>query len=72
MMNLWRLLMVAICVGASALAGCGDNGGAPAGAEKKKITIGIVAKSVSNPVFQAACGGEGCGEGVVGEVGHGD
>jgi ribose transport system substrate-binding protein len=67
MMNLWRIVTAAAAVGAMVLAGCGDNSGggtattgtastgaAPGG---KEIIIGIVAKSVSNPVFQAAHAG---------------
>ncbi len=69
MTNVWRLLSAALCAGAFAFAGCGDNGstsvpsgspstapGAAAGGHKK-IMIGVVAKSVSNPVFQAAHAG---------------
>jgi len=48
-MKLGILLLAAAC-----LLGCGKEAG-PAGAPPgKKITIGIVAKSQSNPVFQAA------------------
>ena len=65
-MRIWHLLTTAMTVGALALAGCGDNGsgGAPATGSAggsatpvKEIIIGIVAKSVSNPVFQAAHAG---------------
>lgn len=68
MLNVWRLLTAVAAVSAMALAGCGDNGGggtATTGTAttgtgggsaggNQEIIIGIVAKSVSNPVFQAA------------------
>ena len=60
-MKLFHLLSVGMFAASMALVGCGDsgNGGtastAPGGAgAKQKIMIGVVAKSVSNPVFQAA------------------
>lgn len=64
-MNMWRLLSTALCAGAFAFAGCGDNGGGStsqpqgnnSGGGTKHIMIGIVAKSISNPVFQAAHAG---------------
>jgi ribose transport system substrate-binding protein len=67
MMKVWQILTAAVAAGALALGGCGDNsggggtattgtaGGGTAGG--KEIIIGVVAKSVSNPVFQAAHAG---------------
>ena len=58
-----RLLSAAVCVGAMSIFGCGDSGSKPAaggggaaggGTVPKEIMIGVVAKRVSNPVFQAA------------------
>src|ERR1035437_6570211 len=52
MVNVWRMLSVAILAAILLCTGCGRP------SEKgKKITIGIVAKSVGNPVFQAAHAG---------------
>src|SRR5207248_9330759 len=51
------LLLATVVTGCSLLlASCGGDSSTPTAnkAEKKKITIGLVAKSQSNPVFQAA------------------
>jgi ribose transport system substrate-binding protein len=55
MIHFLRLLSV-VLVGLIFITGCGDSG-TKAGDGKKKIVIGIVAKSVTNPVFQAAHAG---------------
>ena len=57
---LTRILTVAVALAALALAACGDNSTAttaPSATAPREIIIGIVAKSVSNPVFQAAHAG---------------
>jgi len=61
--------LAALCLAALAVAGCGDNKPAPGAAPGKgasaggatetprRLVIGVVAKSQSNPVFQAAYAG---------------
>jgi hypothetical protein len=55
-MKLLQLLGIALCAGTMALVGCGDGGTPQAGngGANKKIMLGMISKSVSNPVFQAA------------------
>jgi ribose transport system substrate-binding protein len=62
MRRLRPLLPVALGLAAlSGLAGCGDGtpatGAAPADGAPRRLVIGVVAKSQSNPVFQAAYAG---------------
>src|SRR5689334_12095991 len=60
-MKFWHVLSAAVCAGAMVLAGCGDNStptatgpGSGGASGRQKIMLGVVAKSISNPVFQAA------------------
>ncbi len=52
-LRLLTLLLLALIF----ITACGDSGTKPTSSTKKKLTIGIVAKSVTNPVFQAAHAG---------------
>lgn len=53
-MRIWSMLAVVTAVGALCLGGCGGGDSGTASGGKKKIIIGIVAKSQQNPVFKAA------------------